>query len=213
MNDLSPSPPNQQPWTDSAGRIVPFSLVKPADQMKDEVARRLCASAKSLQAALAAFKAASMAEMYAAKALLFEQYGAKIGGDKGNISLKSFDGIYEVEVSVNERISFGPELQAAKSLIDACIEEWAEGGNANIRALVEHAFQVNKQGRIDTGRVLGLRKLPMTCEDGSLDQNWVRAMDAVSDAVMVDGTATYIRFYERDAVGKMQQISLNMATI
>ena len=33
---------------------------------------------------------------------------------------------------------------------------WAEGANDNIKALVNHAFQTDKEGKINTSRVLGL---------------------------------------------------------
>ncbi|GAA0311531.1 DUF3164 family protein [Rhodovulum strictum] len=201
-------------WMDSEGRYVPLSRISEADQMKDELVRRLTGGAKSMRSALAAFKESSLSEVMAAKDLIFEKYGARVGGPQGNVTFRSFDGSLEVEVAVSKRISFGPELQAAKALIDECIEDWAEGGNANIRALVEHAFQVNKQGRIDTGRVLGLRKLEMKTAEGKPDPKWEKAMTAISDAIRVDGSATYIRFYEREErTGRMEQIVLNIASL
>ncbi|WP_442771780.1 DUF3164 family protein [Paenirhodobacter enshiensis] len=203
----------EEMWKDSEGRLVPLSLVKPADRMKDEVARRLVARSREVQAIMAAFKAEAMKDMFAARELIFEQYGAKIGGPKGNFSISSYDGAMEVEISVAERITFGTELQAAKALIDECIEAWAAGGNVNIRALVEHAFAVNKEGRIDTGRVLGLRKLNMKGVDGGPDAKWERAMEAISEAVKVRGTATYVRFRAADDAGNMVGISLDFAKL
>ena len=185
-------------WIDPQGRKVPADNVQPADQMKDELVRRGIASAEALQGSLSAFKSAILDEALAAKELLFEKYGAKVGGEKGNITFKSYDGTLEMQVAVSERMSFGPELQAAKALIDECIEAWSADGNRNIRALVEHAFEVGKEGRIDTGRVLGLRKLRMTDDDGNPDPKWARAMEAIADALRVDGSATYVRFYRRD---------------
>ena len=57
-------------------------------------------------------------------------------GMKGGFSIASFDGSAEVRISVADRITFGPELQAAKSLIDECIESWSEGADPNIRVLL-----------------------------------------------------------------------------
>ena len=148
----------------------------------------------------------------AAKALIFEKYGVSLGGKKGNMSLKSFDGSVEVSVQVADQISFGPELQAAKALLDDCIERWAQGANDDMRTLVEDAFQVNKAGRIDTGRVLGLRRLVMKGPDGEPDARWQRAMDAIADAVQVDGTSTYVRFYDRNLPGS-GVVSLDFAKL
>lgn len=197
-------------WLNAAGDRIRLTNISEVDQMKDEVTRRLVAGAKLIQDAMADFKALALEEVMATKALLFEKYEAKIGGKKGNITLKSFDGTQEVQVSVAEQISFGPELQAAKALIDECIEDWAEGANDNIRTLVEDAFQVNKAGRIDTGRVFGLRRMNMKDRDGNPDARWGRAMDAIADAVRVDGTTTYVRFYDRALGGA---VSLDFAKL
>lgn len=204
---------NDQMWKDSEGRLVPASLVKPVDKMKDQVAQALLPRAREVREIMAGFKADAMSEMFAAKDLIFEQYGAKIGGKKGNFSITSYDGTLEVEVSVADRITFGPELQAAKSLIDECISSWSPGANDNMVALVDHAFQVNKSGRIDTGRVLGLRKLEMKDANGGPDAKWQAAMQAISDAVKVHGTATYIRFYETDAAGNKVAVVLDFARL
>lgn len=199
-------------WTDAKGNRVRLANIGPADQMKDEVARRLVAGAKAVQQVMSAFKRSALDEVMAAKDLIFAQYGVAVGGKKGNLSLKSFDGTMEVSVQVSDQISFGPELQAAKALIDECIADWAQSANDNIRTLVEDAFQVNKAGRIDTGRVLGLRRLVMKGPDGEPDARWQRAMDAIADAVQVDGTNTYVRFYDRTQGGS-GAVSLDFAKL
>lgn len=201
-------------WTDPQGRTVPDSMVTAADRMKDDLARKLLDEADALQVEIARFKNRALDEMAAAKELLFEQYGVKVGGPKGGFSIRSFDGQIMAEVSIADRIVFGPELQAAKVLIDECIESWSDGANDNLRVLVEDAFQVNKAGRIDTKRVLGLRKLPMKDADGNPDPRWARAMDAISDAMIVDQTATYIRFYRRNPrTNGMEQVVLDFSSI
>lgn len=201
-------------WIDPQGRKVPDHLVTDADRMKDELAERLASGAEGVQAAMAAFKKAALDEMYAAKELLFEKYGAKVGGKKGGFGIRSYDGATEVRLDVADRISFGPELQAAKALIDECIESWAEGADPNIRVLIDDAFQVNKAGRIDTKRVLGLRKLPIKGPDGNPDDRWQRAMDAITDALIVDQTATYVRFYRRnDQTNGMELVNLDFSSL
>lgn len=204
----------ERKWIDSTGRAVPDSMVTAADRMKDELSNRLAAEAEAMQASIVAFKNRALDEMAAAKALLFEQYGVKVGGPKGGFSIRSYDGRTSAEISVADRVVFGPELQAAKALIDECIEDWAGGANDNIRTLVEDAFQVAKAGRIDTKRILGLRKLKMKDRDGHPDARWERAMDAITDALIVDQTATYVRFYRRNPrTNGMDQIVLDFSSM
>lgn len=204
----------ERKWLDTQGRTVPDSMVTDQERMKDELAERLVSAAEAVQKVLMEFKQTAMDEMYAAKDLIHERYGARVGGKKGGFSFRTYDGSAEVEISVQDRIVFGPELQAAKALIDECIEGWGEGANDNLRLLVEDAFQINKAGRIDTKRVLGLRKHRMKAEDGTPDDRWTRAMDAIGDAIIVDMTATYIRFYRRDErTNGMKNVDLNFSSL
>lgn len=179
-------------WKNPQGDLVNPANVREEDKLEDELVRRMIASAEALEAAIASFKSAALDEAAAFKALVAEKYGAKKGGAKGNMTLSSYDGTLEMQVAVSDSLSFGVELQAAKELIDNCVERWSEGSNANLQALVNDAFQVGKAGRIDTGRVLGLRRLDID------DDEWRRAMDAISDAVRVVSSKTYVRFYRRD---------------
>lgn len=193
---------------DAQGNLVPEAKVKPEHKLEDDLVRRLAGSAQAIRNTLAAFKVSALDEADAFRALVAEKYGASKGGAKGNMTLRSFDGRLEMQVAVSDNLSFGPELQAAKALIDICVERWSEGANDNIRALVNHAFQVNKEGRIDTGRVLGLRRLDID------DAEWSRAMDAISDAVRVTSSKTYIRFYEVNTeTGLRQPIPLDLAAV
>ncbi|MDA8510939.1 DUF3164 family protein [Citrobacter sp. Igbk 14] len=98
-------------------------------------------------------------------------------------------------------------MNVYRRLKRCCISEWSGGADERIMALVDHAFRVNKQGRIDINQVLGLRQLDIN------DPKWNEAMDAVADAIQVSGTSQYLRIYERQADGNYQQISLDLAKL
>ena len=189
------------------GSFVPIDKVKPAHKLEDQTVRALVKGAKELNVLLSQFKDVSLADAQAFRAMIAEQYGATKGGAKGNMTMRTYDGSQMVQVQVSETVEFGPELQAAKELIDACIVGWSGGANDNLMALVNDAFQVNKEGKIDTGRVLGLRRLEID------DPKWINAMNAISDAVRVTGSRTYIRFYENDERGEKKAISLDLASV
>lgn len=194
-------------WRDAKGALVPLDSIKPEHQEEDALVRALAQKAKTLNAALADLKAEALGEVQAFRELIAEKYGAKRGGQKGNVKLSTFDGSINLQVAVSDHISFGAELEAAKALIDECIHRWSEGANANLRALIDSAFQVDKQGKISTSRVLGLRRLNID------DPEWGRAMDAISDAVRVTGSKTYVRFYHQDAKGELAALSLDIASV
>ncbi|WP_319498800.1 DUF3164 family protein [uncultured Cohaesibacter sp.] len=190
------------------GALVPIETIKPEHIVEDALVRDLMTAAETLNAQLAAFKQKAFGDVEAFRELISEKYGAKRGGKKGNVTLNSYDGSLQLVVAVNESISFGPELEAAKALIDECIQEWSKDANANLRALVDDAFQVDKQGKISTGRVLGLRRL------NNEDAKWLKAMAAISDALRVTGSKSYFRAYKRQQGSEERNpVSLDIASV
>lgn len=195
-------------WQDAKGALIPIGNIKPEHQEEDALVKSLVTEAKELNRRLAAFKSRAFGDVQAFRDLIAEKYSVSRGGKKGNITLSTFDGSMQVVVAVADHVSFGSELEAAKELIDRCIHRWSEGANANLRALVDQAFQVDKAGEISTGRVLGLRRLAIE------DADWHRAMDAIADAVRVTGTKAYVRVYERDPVREDRlPVSLDIASV
>ncbi|WP_421323638.1 DUF3164 family protein [Aeromonas sp. 604176] len=189
------------------GHWVPESLIAPADKLRDEVVMGIIAAAREQRAQLAAFKIGAMQQIADFVDLSAEQYGVAWGGTKGNVTLLSFDGRYKLIRAVGEHRKFDERIQAAKALIDQCIERWSDGASSEIRALVDHAFRVSKSGHIDVNQVLSLRQLNID------DPDWLLAMQAAVDAIQVTGTSQYLRLYERDAHGRYIQMSLDLAKV
>lgn len=176
---------------DARGRLVPEEHVQAIDRLRTQTVERIAQAALEIQQTLAAFKASAMADIEAFVATSAEQYGAKLGGTKGNLQLVTFDGDWKVLLQVSDRITFDERLMAAKALVDECITDWATNSRSEIRALIADAFRVDKAGAINVGRVLGLRRLDIR------DERWQRAMQAVSDSLQVVGSRSYIRIYQR----------------
>ncbi|WP_343590136.1 DUF3164 family protein [Paracidovorax wautersii] len=195
-------------WQDANGNLIPDSNVKDIDKLRHQVVTDLCRMAEQHQSSLSIFKAHAMQEVAALVSTSMEQYGVRAGGEKGNVTLTSYDGKYKLVRQMQDKIVFGEQLMAAKVLIDECVHEWAAGANDKIRALVNHAFQTDKEGKINTGRVLGLRQLNIT------DAKWKRAMEAIGDSMQTASTKPYVRFYRRDeATGGYEPITLDVAAV
>lgn len=190
------------------GHLVPEEMIAEIDIARDDLVQEVIGNAQRMREQLTEFKRRTMADLYAFVDLSAEKYGVKMGGQKGNITFTSFDGRYKIRIDVNEYITFDERLQIAKKLVDECIHRWAEGSGAEIRALVEHAFQTDKEGKISVGRVLGLTRLKIQ------DDQWQAAMQAVHDSMQVAGTTTYMRIYRR--VGnsdQYEQLSLDFSKL
>ena len=195
-------------WRDGEGRLIPENMVKPIDKARDDLVRELVGKAKAASAILADFKTMAFGDIGAFVEMSGEQYGVKLGGVKGNVTLLSFDGRFKIVRQIQEHLVFDERLQAAKQLIDECIQTWTEGSRDEIKALINDAFQVNKEGKINTARVLGLKRLNIS------DEKWLRAMQAIADSVQVAGSKPYIRIYERIGdTDQYQPISLDVAGV
>lgn len=181
------------------GTLVPIANIKPIDIERDRLVREIVTRAKHLSNSIAMFKAGAFGDIAAFIDLSAEQYGATLRGaaGKGNVTLVTFDGQYKVQRAISESITFDERLVAAKALIDECINTWSEGSRPELRVLINSAFQVDKAGNINTGRVLGLRRLEIT------DPRWQQAMKAIGEAVQVTGSKAYVRVYER--IGETDQ--------
>lgn len=195
-------------WQDAQGRLVPEKMVKPIDRKRDALVRKLIKAARVHSAALAKFKGDAFEVVAGFMEASAAEYDVKMGGAKGNITLQSFDGSLKIVRQVQDTIAFDERLQVAKKLIDNCISRWADGSKDEIKVLINDAFQVNKEGRINTGRILALKRLNIR------DEEWKRAMGAIQDSVQISSSKSYIRFYER--VGNTDQfraISLDVAAV
>jgi hypothetical protein len=193
--------------TDSQGRQVPAKLVKDIDKKRDETVRRIAAEAMKMKDLLAEYKNRIREDVYGFAEMSAAQYGVKWGGKKGNITLTTYDGQFKLVVAMNDNITFDERLQVARELIGKCLKKWSSGSREEIKLLVNDAFQVDKQGKISTARVLGLRRLDIK------DADWQRAMTAITESVQVTGTKQYLRVYERDANGEYQNIPLDVAAL
>lgn len=192
---------------DATGRLVPEAMIKPIDRTRDELVLELVRQALAMHAALVEFKGKVFNDINAFVDLSAEQYGVKFGGKKGNLTLYTFDGRYKVQVAIAEHMVFDERLQAAKHLIDECIIDWSQNSRDEIKVLVQSAFDTDKEGKINTGRVLGLRRLDIK------DEKWQKAMQAISESLQVVGSKEYVRFYERVGEDRYQPISLDVAAV
>ena len=195
-------------WQDANGNLIPESKVKDIDKLRTELVASLCRMAEDHSNGLRKLKVDVMSEVAAFVALSLDQYGVKTGGEKGNVTLVTFDGRYKLVRQMQDKIVFGEQLMAAKALIDECVRDWASGANDNIKALVAHAFQTDKEGKINTGRVLSLRRLDIR------DAKWQSAMQAIADSMQTASTKPYVRFYKRhEPSGEYRPILLDVAAV
>ncbi|TCM61896.1 uncharacterized protein DUF3164 [Acinetobacter calcoaceticus] len=195
-------------WENAQGALVPEANVKEIDKLRDQTVKRIWEKAEAIHKALAEFKDIAFADIATFIQISADQYDSKLGGNKGNVTLITFDGRLKIQRNIAERIVFDERLLAAKNLIDECLKEWTADGRDEIKAIINSAFNVDKKGEISTTKVLGLKKIEINHE------KWLEAMQAISDSINIAGSKSYLRFYQRnDDSGEYEPMSLDIASI
>lgn len=206
MNDSTSIPAGYR--ADAQGRLVPETNIRPVDLLRDELVNRLCSHAQALSVLLSEAKAMYFSEVSAFVDLSLEEYGVARGGSKGNVTLTSYDGRRRILLAKADVIQFDERLQAAKALIDECLNEWANNARPELRTIVHDAFAVDQQQNIRVQQVLGLRRLEID------DDRWRRAMLAIGESIQIVRTKSYIRFQERIGESdQWRQIPLDIAAV
>lgn len=190
---------------DAKGNLMALSQIKPQRLLEDEMVRKVMHFARELSDQIRRFKGHTFADLAAFQSVLEQQYGAKAGGAKGNVTFSTFDDSMRVEVKIADQITFGPELQAAKKLVDECLREWGADSHEMIRSLVNNVFSVEKEGQINRGELFSLLAIEHS------DERWQRAMDAIRDSIRVIGTKAYLRFRVRDDQGAWSTVTIDLA--
>ncbi|MDX3893029.1 DUF3164 family protein [Pasteurella multocida] len=194
-------------WKNIKGNLVPDEMVKEIDKERDCLVRNFVEHAIEKQKEVRAFKTQVFDDIGAFIQLSAEKYDVQLGGRKGNVTLVSYDGEYKLMIAVQDRLTFDERIQAAKQLIDECLHEWSADARPELRSVINDAFQVDKEGNLNTARILSLRRVEIQ------DERWTKAMQAISDSIQIVDSKDYVRFYKRDENGNYQQISLDMARV
>lgn len=192
--------------TNPKGALVPLEVVKAQDILQDEVVRKIISHALPLHGIVGRFKGHTQVDVANFMDLVAQEYGAKIGGVKGNISLVSYDGTLKVVVQVQDRLTFGPELQAAKALVDEFLLNHLADKDPITRGLVTHAFRTDNAGQVNRAELFRLLRHEIE------HPAWIEAMRALKDSIRPEGSKEYVRFYRRaDARAAWQVISIDLA--
>lgn len=180
---------------DGKGRLVRVRDMKPQQALEDQMVRKVLGFAVELANQIRRFRNHVFADAEAFQALLLSEYDVQKRGarGKGNVTFTSFDGLLRFQIAIGERITFGPELQVAREAFRACIADWTDGARDELRALVDQAFEADREGNVSRDAVFRLLRLEFD------DRRWKSGQDAIRDSIRVIGSKAYPRFYVRES--------------
>ncbi|AUN31269.1 DUF3164 family protein [Niveispirillum cyanobacteriorum] len=193
----------------SKGHWVRRDTVPARTQLQDEVVRKIVDYAKDLNAEIVRYKARTLADIGALDALLAQEYGVeRPEGVRGNRTLTTYDGDLMVSVKIADQFHFGPELQQAKALLDEMVRERADNADELLIALVNQAFDVGKEGKVNPSSLMALRSLEIS------DPRWAKVCQAIDDSRKTIGSKQYVTVHERrDFADRHKLIPLDLAAV
>lgn len=182
---------NHPVLVDAKGRLCPLHTIHAVDLARHDLVNDRLAAAEVLQGLLQEFKEQTFADIDAFVEVSAAEYDVKMGGVKGNLQLVNHNETGKIRVAISDRITFDERLQVAKQLFDELINEHSEGLDEVIAALIQQVFSVDKAGKVDTRKVLELRRYNIK------HPKWVEAMKAINDSIKIAGSKSYIQMYKR----------------
>lgn len=195
-------------WIDPTGQFIPPKYIEGIVKTRDAMVERLHRLALAEQQRLAKFKSTVESELEKYLASLAADSGEDALNEGGNYILKNFTANRMLQVKIGRTIEFDERLNVAKQKIDRCLEKWSEGGNANLKVIVFDAFKVDQKGKVDTKRILGLRRHQIK------DRDWQDAMELIGKAVTVIALKSYFMFQVRpNPDEEWQTIRLDLAGV
>ncbi|MDO3641950.1 DUF3164 family protein [Mucilaginibacter sp. L3T2-6] len=197
-------------WNDEAGRTIPYARIKQSERLNERELSGIAKQALNLNKALTAFKEhvfAKAEQMY--DAFIAENGGKKPGKGKGGITLYNFDRSIKATVSVSEQIQFDDNyIDLAKAKLDELLQDGLSAAADFVKPLVMDAFTTSG-GRLDTKRVLGLRRYA----DRIKDSRYAEAMAFIDKAIRKPNSKEYFQVWIKDDRGEYVDVQLNFSSI
>ena len=176
---------------------------------KDEFIGLMIATASQQHEQLREFKKEVVTRGNELHDLMFEVFG-KDPKDLNTFSLISSDGIHRVEIDRAAKQNIDETAEVHIATIKQVFKDKFEIKNKTWFNILETILMKNGKGDYDERLVAKLRKY----EDDINDPRFSEALDGLAKAYYVSDTATYARFYKKDAeTNKWEGINVQFSSL
>lgn len=194
---------------DADGNLMRLDKVNPFDMEKDQMVRRLAQEAIVLAEDLHDLKMRVAQQLQDFVQKMAETYDKKMGGKQGNLTMFTYDRRFKIKRSVQKREAANERIVVVREMIDDCIKKWSKGANKNLQVLVDKYFKTDKDGNYNIKLLRSLKREPV----GQDDEEWLKAMKALDDAIDVVSSAIYYQVSVRDENGVYHNIPLAITEV
>ncbi len=179
-------------YKDPNGTEIPAKYVPAYDKTRDRIANKIYDLWAAEERRLHALKAATNALIDEMRKAAADDADVKLGGEKGYLQFRSFDGKVTVKFENARRTEFDERLGMAQELIKEVLKELAEGAkSADLVEIVNHAFSPRKGGTLDMQRIRDLCRLNVG------HPKWKKAVEIIRECERTIGHKQYVRVAKR----------------
>ena len=174
-------------WLDDRGRPVPEQYIPAIDKKRDKLVEATFKKVVKLAEKIAETKVEIVGSI--------DKYLDEIAKEnrvrenwKGNILLQNFDKSLVIERRIDDHIGFDEKLQMVKTIVDKWLNDRLDGIDENLGKVITQAFNVDKQGRVNTAMLMKLLHLEIE------DSEWKKAMRMLKESIIVKSSKQSINF-------------------
>ena len=205
-HDLAPAPEGYR--RNARGDLIREANITQRELDEDRTVALVCWWGEALSAQMHRYREHTRDDVYAHLDRVRGEFGGRVGGRKGNVTLTSFDGLRRVVLAQAETVTPGTAIQAARDRIDECLDDWLPRARVELQALVQGAFRAASDGALSVAALLRLRRVEID------DPRWREVQRAIAEALRPTGRAEYIRLYRRASPGApWEQVPLHLARV
>ncbi|MBO4713792.1 MAG: DUF3164 family protein [Fibrobacter sp.] len=174
-------------WLDDRGRPVPEQYIPATDKKRDQLVERTFKKVVKLSEKIAETKCEIVGSIDKYLDELAKENRVRENW-KGNILLQNFDKSLCIERRIDDNIGFDEKLQMVKTIVDKWIAGRLDGIDENLGKVITQAFNVDKQGRVNTAMLMKLLHLEIE------DSEWKKAMRMLKESIIVKSSKQSINF-------------------
>lgn len=196
-------------WLDDRSRPVPEQYIPAIDKKRDKLVEATFKKVVKLAEKIAETKVEIVGSI--------DKYLDEIAKEnrvrenwKGNILLQNFDKSLVIDRRIDDHIGFDERLQMVNTIVDKWLNDRLDGIDENLGKVITQAFNVDKQGRVNTAMLMKLLHLEIE------DSEWKKAMRMLKESIIVKSSKQSINFkrkVKKDSGEVWETIVLNFNDI
>lgn len=192
--------------SDSEGNQILLRNIHETDLLYNDLVLGIAVFWEHLHGKILRFKQNNFEDTNTVLDLIFERHGVERGGKDGNMQFFTHDRKYKLQIAIQKKIDFGPELQVAEKKMQEALNQLTGPDTGDLKTILTRAFNLDS-GKVRVAEILRLRSYKIE------NEAWNEAMAIINQAITVISSKKQIRLYKRNEQGEYINIPLDIAAL